>query len=664
MCGIAGIFGNKLSKDECKRIIQGMTHAIAHRGPNDEGAVIFGGRTDQPIILSGDDTPVNVHSAHHRYCNFGHTPTFEGAAIAALGHRRLAIIDLSAAGHQPMCTADGRYWITYNGEIYNYIELRKELENSGFIFHTQTDTEVILHSFIHWGIDCLQHFNGMFAFLIYDQQKQRVFAARDRFGVKPLYIWQSAKGFYAYASEIKQFSKIPGWRGVLNHQRAYDFLNWSMTDHTEETLFDGVEQLLGGHYIECHVSEHPQPKRWYSIPHYSIGKTFEEASEAFEELFLDAVNIRLRADVEIGSCLSGGLDSSAIVCAVDHLLDKTSEKIRQQIFSACSEDPRFDEREFVEEVVKGRQLESHYIYPSSEELMQDLQDVVYYQDEPFNSTSIFAQWLIFKHVKKAQVPVMLDGQGADEQLAGYHSFYGYQMVEQFKKLQWISLAKQILSIKKHHPHLSPFLMLGNRLLPPSLRDPLSRILGRSTSKPNWLDGVKLQANRINPLKDVAADDVNTWSHVLMTKSNLPMLLRYEDRNSMAHSIESRTPFLDYRLVELSLNLPTEYKLKGPWTKRILRHSMSSYLPKKITERKDKMAFVTAEEKWMKEQPHHFRHLLQEAVDRSEGIINPSVIESFDQMVTGKAPFSYLPWRIISFGQWMKNNNISLEKGHW
>lgn len=630
-----------------------MTRIAAHRGPDDEGVVLFLKKNLLPAILSGEGTANEVFSAPYPYCRVAQTSVCGEEAVAALGHRRLSIVDLSAAGHQPMCTPDGRYWITYNGEVYNHSELRRELEDLGIPFSTKTDTEVVLQAYACWGASCLHRFNGMFAFAIVDRQEKTIFAARDRFGVKPLYMWESPSGTVALASEIKQFACHPEWRAVLNHQRAYDFLNWSLTDHTEETLFKGVKQLLGGHCFTCAIDGRPLPERWYSLPRRATGKTFEEASRHFRDLFLDAVNIRLRADVEVGSCLSGGLDSSSIVCAVDSLLEKKSASLQQKTFSSCSLEEKFNERAFVEEVVKGRRLEAHYFYPSSEELIQELPRLVYTQDEPFHSTSIFAQWQIFKQVRRLKVPVMLDGQGADEQLAGYDSFYGYRMAEQFKKLQWMSLAREIFSIKKHHPRLSPWLMLGNRLLSPSLRELFSKMAGRPTNKPPWLDREKWEAELKHPFKETPIPDLDAWGRVLTTAGNLPMLLRYEDRNSMAHSIESRTPFLDYRLVEFCVNLPAEYKLKEGWTKRILRHSMSPYLPKSIAERRDKMAFVTSEEKWMKEQPHFFLPLLVKAVEGAGGMISPSLIDEFEQMVAGKRAFSSLFWKVISFGQWME-----------
>lgn len=623
MCGIALIVGKGISPKLLEKMVQAMNDGAAHRGPDDEGIASFPGRNEQEPSV-------------------------------AMGHRRLSIIDLTAAGHQPMSCSDGRYWITYNGEIYNYLELRKELTALGIKFHTSTDTEVLLSAYKVWGRDSLARFNGMFAFAIYDSVKRELFIARDRFGVKPLYYWRAKEGYTAFASEIGQIAALPHFSPQLNRERGYDFLNWSLTDHTEETLFLGVKQLQGGHYLHFNVDETAYPRPWYRLNKEKPPLSYGDAIERFHDLFVDAVKLRLRSDVEVGSCLSGGIDSSSIVAVVDRLLER-----KLQSFSSCSREKEFDERVYIEALVKGKDVEANYLYPDYKELFHDLDALTRHQGEPFASTSIYAQWQIFKSVKKRNVPVMLDGQGADEQLAGYHSFYGYHLLEKLKKRQFLPLAKEIAAIKRGHPHLSPILMLGSRLLPRHLHAPINKILGRATPSPHWLDTKLFDIPLKHPHADSTIRDVAEWSENLLLKSNLPMLLRYEDRNSMAHSIESRTPFLDYRLVEFSLSLPSEYKLEGLWTKKILRESMSPYLPPSIAKRVDKMAFVTPEERWMSQAKEPFEKLLKEAIELSNGLLKRSLLEEFHAIVEKRKPFSFLPWRAISFGRWLKIFDVSV-----
>ena len=287
-----------------------MTHLIRHRGPDDEGYVFFG--ADSLLITGGEDTPAEAY-----HTSFAHRPrqsypaTLPNGLTAAFGHRRLSIIDLSPAGHQPFCSPDQRYWIIYNGEIYNYLEIRQELAAKGYTFATQTDTEVILLAYLEWGQECLHRFNGMFAFLIFDRQSQQVFAARDRFGVKPLYFWSSPEGFIAFCSEIKQLTLLPGWCPKLHGQGVYDYLNWGIKDHHSRTLFSGVYQLRGGERVDfnIHTSDlsSVKPVRWYHLQPRPFQGSFQQAVQEFRFLLEDAIRLRLRADVKVGSCLSGGL---------------------------------------------------------------------------------------------------------------------------------------------------------------------------------------------------------------------------------------------------------------------------------------------------------------------------------------------------------------------
>ncbi|MEC7838629.1 MAG: asparagine synthase (glutamine-hydrolyzing) [Chlamydiota bacterium] len=664
MCGIAALFGKNYNSDQLSFHIQNMLNAIHHRGPDDEGHVIFPENSLPPIIKGGNDTPSETFKVKLNYCPSSSNRSPKNLqSSAAIGHRRLSIIDLTANGHQPLCSRDGRYWITYNGEIYNYIELRCQLQKLGVTFHSETDTEVVLNAFIHWGVDCLNHFNGMFSLVIFDIKTNKIFAARDRFGIKPLYYTHLPDSTTAFASEIKQFTVLPQWKAHLNHQRAYDYLNWSMTDHTEETLFSNVFHIPGGYYVFQELKEicngQIYPKQWYSLSLENPKKiNFADACEEFKGLFFDSIKLRLRADVNVGSCLSGGLDSSTIVCTINQILNSSNSTELQKTFSACSQHKMFDERPFIDEVINKYPLDPYYVYPEWSQLIKHLQELTWQQDEPFGSSSVFAQWSIFKLVKEQNVKVMLDGQGADEMLAGYHSYFGYHFLDLFKTMRWGKLVNEMKQVKHHHG-LPSFSILMNRLLPDIVKQPLIKALHKPHASPSWLNYQKLKVDQIFPIQANIPKSVASFGKQQILHSNLPMLLRYEDRNSMHHSVEARTPFLDYRLVEFCLNLEGGHKLDGYWTKKILRESMKNILPSKIRLRTDKMAFITPEEHWLKKEHIKARDLIKEAIDISDQTLSPEILNVFDGIISKKIPFSYLPWRVICFGQWIKAHKVNI-----
>lgn len=664
MCGIAALI--RLPKGHItSEMIRAMTDIIKHRGPDDEGFLLITSHLYTAIPFGGPSTPNNVYGN-----NLPYTPSndheikgrqFPSSEISILlGHRRLSIVDLSAMGHQPMCLPDESTWITYNGEVYNYLEIREELQTAGYIFHSQSDTEVILAAYKHWGSACLNKFNGMFAFVLIDLQQQRIFAARDRFGVKPLYFWQSPEGFLAFASEIKQFTVLPGWRARVNISRSIDYLAYGSTDFSSETLFSEVFQIRGGECIECSLNliDTPAVKQWYQLKKNPYHLSFDEAAHQFHDLFEDAVRLRLRADVDIGSCLSGGLDSSAIVCMVHHLLKNKQGLGRQKTFSACSHIPKFDERHFMDEVIGQTNVEGHFVTPSLDNLMQMIKQIVWQQDEPFGSSSIYAQYLVFNLAKNANVKVMLDGQGADESLLGYNEFWMAHLAQLIKTGQWSAFRQEReWALNTHSLVKLPLNGILKQLLPARIKDSLKNILFKFPSAGFLFPWINLHQFHYtpcpNPYKVNSSHLVDQLSFNQLQRTNLPALLRYEDRNSMAHSIEARTPFLDYRLVEFIFNLPPNYKISQGYTKRILRESMKT-LPEKIRWRTDKLGFATAEEVWMcHEQPELFRKEIAEAIMKSNGLINTKALKLADNVLSRRIPFDWTLWRIINFGYWME-----------
>lgn len=629
MCGLAAIIGGT-GRYDYNQILHEMTDIIGHRGPDCEGHV---------SLLNG---------------------------TILLGHRRLSILDLSNLGKQPMSYRDN-YWIIYNGEIYNYKELKSELMCYGYEFNSSTDTEIIMAAYDYWGKDCLNKFNGMWAFVLIDMRTCKAFIARDRFGVKPLYFWTNSDGALAVASEIKQFSVFPDWTARLNGQRVYDYLRWGQSDHTNETMFNGVMQIGAGEAVELdmHISDkiqHLPVYQWYVLAD-RVGDTPKNDDNVgiFYDIFLDSIKLRLRSDVKVGSCLSGGLDSSSIVCMVNDILNKKGSSDRQCIISACSKIKTYDESSYVKAVLNERDIASFIVYPEFGELLGVLGDMVWYQDEPFGSTSIFAQWKVFDVAEQNGLKVMLDGQGADEQLAGYHAFFAPYFTSLIKSCSLFKLFNEITCVHRVHGYNVLLAIKGilSCLAPEALCN-LYRVYGsKNDVSPSWVNMAKINALPINPAiqSGAKADSIQSLSISQMTSSNLQKLLHWEDRDSMAHSVESRLPFLDYRLVEFVLGLPDSNKINNGVTKVILRESMKGILPEMIRGRMDKMGFLTPEEYWLRAYSDIFKKELNWAIEKAKGVLTEECIARYDEILASRRPFDSTIWRMICFGQWVERFNV-------
>lgn len=659
MCGISGIINpsgfivSELFK---------MTNIIKHRGPDDEGYVVFKNIGEPPVCLGGSSTPREAYLSAFSYKPTSSIESFELQKVqVAFGHRRLSILDLSPAGHQPMSYANGKYWIVLNGEIFNYIEVRQNLLKLGYQFISNSDTEVILAAYEEWGIDCQHHFNGMWAFVIFDCEKNEIFMSRDRFGIKPLYYYFAPNDSFLFGSEIKQFTVYSGWEAILNHQRAYDYLLYALTDHTDETMFQGVYHLPAGCYYKTCVSDlKPNNKKkinylkWYSPSNDKYKGTFEEAKEKFGELFKSAVNLHLRSDVRVGSALSGGLDSSAIVSYVNILLKNQGKADLQKTFSSCSTDLRFDEKKWIDEVVKYTKVDASYVYPNGVDVFNLSERILWHQDEPYQSQSVFLGYKVFEMAKDKQVFVLLNGQGADEYLSGYGALRSLRLIKLLKEIK----LKQLLSEYETNSPFQSSIKLIKLVISATVPRLIKRILRDRLYyyklKNNFdFDILKVNGSNKNPLPFI-----NTAFEISQHKllhDPLPRYLRWEDRNSMAHSIEARVPFLDYRLVEFTTQLPIEYLDKKNESKRILINALKGIIPEVIRNRKDKKGFITPEQRWFTEDyKKDFLELFEKNVDYSQGIINKTnTLKYLKKMQNGVVPFNYNYWRLISFCIWMK-----------
>ena len=660
MCGISGLFAFKEGLIDTQCLIN-MTNIISHRGPNGEGFVVWQKNNSSPSRFGGPDTPIDVYKSSINWKPTQSTPEDHYKIISGLGHRRLSILDLSAGGHQPMKCNSSNVEIVFNGEIYNYEDVRLELKRNGYNFTTNSDTEVVLNAWKKWGKQCLEKFNGMFAIIIYDYDKNKIFVARDRFGVKPIYYWVSKLGYIAFASEIKQFTVLPGWQPKLNSQRAYDFLNYAITDHTSETLFSDVYQLRGGELIETTINNLSNPQnyveKWYTLTPGKVNNNYETACNEFRDLFFDAVKLRKHADVPVGTGLSGGIDSSSIVCAINEINKKTSSDINHT-FTACSKDPRFDEKHFADVVINHTGSKPHFTYPTLENFLQNFKTIIWHHDEPAVGATVFAEWEVYKLVSSTNVKVTLDGHGADEQLGGYHSFFKPFFTELFSKGKIIKLYNESNFAKIKHGYNKTFVAKNilDIYTPDFIKQKLGLFLGKVTSKVDWMEVKQLKIREYNLINEYGGKTKNfqkfSQSQILFT--SLPQQLRWCDRDSMAHGIESRAPFLDYRLLEYSLGCNSDFKINQATTKSILRDSMKNYLPTEISNRQDKKGFITPEFAWIREDsPNDFIELVKKAMINTEGILNKKAQSKAIDIILGKKPFDFFVWRLLFFSAWIE-----------
>jgi len=605
MCGICGIFG---ATDE--KLIRAMCEVLKHRGPDDVGYYL-----DSNICF---------------------------------GNRRLSIIDMKT-GHQPIHNEDKTIWITYNGEIYNFQELRKTLEGK-HNFYTNSDTEVIVHSYEEWGENCVKRFNGMWAFGIWDSNKKQLFLSRDRFGIKPLYYYWDGKKLI-FASEIKAILQDATITRIPNDKVIYEYLVHRQHDHAEETFFEGIKRLLPAHSAIIKRNKIITKKYWeLKMNNHlnSASKEDEEFAREFFRLFESSIRLRLISEVPVGTCLSGGLDSSSIVVVINSLLGLGIKEAKllgrvQKTFSAVYSNKEIDERKYIEEIVKATQIEKNYVFPDEKAFWKDLRRLVYYQDEPFLGSSVFAQWCVMKLASK-KVKVVLDGQGGDELLAGYFpQYYQTHLSDLWKEKKFFQLFKELLcSLNETFPFLKRFLLLKTKEVA------RTRALGKMLSS-------KFLSEFSEATKSRSKRSLLEESYLDITNRTIPALLRYEDRNSMAFSIESRVPFLDYRLVEYVFCLPVSQRLKNGWTKYILRNAMKGKLPEKIRKRRRKIGFETPQTKWMRLLNSEIRRVFASEKFRQRKYFDPDeVFKKFEEFCNGiHEEYADIYWRILNLEIWLE-----------
>ncbi len=584
-----------------------------------------------------------MHLAHRGPDAEGHWVN----STTALGNRRLAIIDLSNAANQPMHYLQ-RYTIIHNGEIYNYIELKEELQKKGYSFHSRSDTEVIVAAYDCWKDECVDHFDGMFAFAIWDEKEKELFAARDRFGEKPFFYFLDNEQF-VFASEMKALWAA-GIERKVNLKLLFNYLTIGYVDNPnipEETFFENISKLPAASFLKYSILNNQfSITNYWDIDVENENKTISdsEAIEKFSFLLQRSIKRRLRSDVPIGTSLSGGLDSSSIIGILSSLTANSS-----QLTAFTSVFPGFekDESAFAKLVANKFHLQHFTTTPDAPSLHNDLEKLFYYQEEPFNSSSIYAQYKVYELAKQNGIKVLLDGQGADETLAGYHKYYKWYWQELFRKRKLISsrelnAAKELGITEKFgwrnriaalFPEFATLFLERHYLLNALRHEDLTKDFTQLQSK---------EAYYITP-EIFSLNGVlyfNTCMH------GLEELLRYADRNSMAHGREVRLPFLDHELVEFIFSLPSNFKIRNGWTKWLLRKNMEKSLPAEITWRRDKTGFEPPQEQWI--QNEKIKELIRDAkkILVDEKILKPEVIDKKIEPKPAHEAGNY-DWRYLS-----------------
>jgi asparagine synthase (glutamine-hydrolysing) len=620
MCGIAGILSTDptaISRERLKK----MADALAHRGPDGEAYWI-------------NDT-----------------------GKIGLAHRRLAIIDLSPEAAQPMHYLN-RYTIIYNGEIYNYLELKEDLINRGYNFRTRSDTEVILAAYDFYQSGCLEHFDGMFAFAIWDQQEQTIFAARDRFGEKPFYYSFTESQFY-FASEKKALWAV-GIEKKINHPLLLNFL---VTGHTQTAADNSISfhqdifSLPPAHYLLFRLPSFSFDLTcyWDLDKEATVQLSPNEACEKWKELFFKSVSRRLRSDVAVGTSLSGGLDSSSILAAIStlaapnlkqHANDSSAATSRVASFSAIFPGFSKDESRYISLVKEKLDLDNFPVFPGAEGLLTDFEQLCQHQEEPFSSSSLYAQYKVFERARQSQVKVLLDGQGADETHAGYNKYIHWFLQERLRTNTW-KHASEVLVLKKNNmPFQWGWKNYLAALLPAQAADQLERREARKIKRQPYISDAFCLQNFDRPsIYKPIVFKLNDILYFDTCRFGLEELLRYADRNSMAHGVETRLPFLNHELVQFLFSLPSQLKINQGWTKWIIRQSMAAYLPAEIIWRKDKVGFETPQKSWM-ENPGLVERI-QEARRKlvQQGILQSAVLNKKIQPHDAHAADNY-DWRYL------------------
>jgi len=618
MCGLVGVVGlNGAPVDP--QVVESMARVLRHRGPDDQGSFV-----ERSI---------------------------------GLGFRRLSILDLSPAGHQPMASPDGNLVMVFNGEIYNYVELRAELESLGHHFQSSGDSEVLLHAYMEWGRDCLERLNGMWAFLIYDRRRQVLFGSRDRFGKKPLYYHRTKDHVY-FGSEIKALRASGCYSGGPNWTAASAFLMREGFD-SSQTFFAGILPVPEGTAFELDADGAWKQWRYWCLPDADSAVEPDPAG-AFRDTFDDAVRLRLRSDVPVGILLSGGLDSTSVAFAIARLREAAGGTGPLLAFTYQAKE--FDESAYIDETVRRTGLELVPFHPDPKRLLETFEQVLWHQDEPVHSINTVITFELSRLASRRGVKVLLNGGGPDEYLAGYPNFLHDHWHALVMEGRLIDAWREVSTYHGAHGGSAPSAFTGllaggvkARVRGLPLAGTLIRQRQRSALRRHAWFTPELTSQLPADLWMGANGSLHAALKRAMELAPLPLYLRIEDRNSMAHSIEARMPFLDYRLVSLAFRLPAHWKLRGPWTKFILRESMRGRIPEMARTRLDKMGFPVPTRSWFAGELYEpMQDLLGSREARERGIYNLDVVRrDLERHRAGQVDVSGPLWRLFQFETWSK-----------
>jgi asparagine synthase (glutamine-hydrolysing) len=631
-----------------------MTDCLAHRGPDGEGFLFASGRWDRLR-----------YSLHRR----AETASADPSLRVGLGHRRLAIIDLSERGLQPMCTQDGKTWLVFNGEIYNHREIRTTLRSAGYQFTTTTDTEVLLHAYAHWGEGCVGHLDGMFAFAVWDDANTRLFCARDRLGIKPFY-YATPDGNFIFASEIKALLADPRCERQADDQAAVGFLVHGNSDYAERTLFRGVRALPAAHTLTVDgASGRASIHRYWDLEAGSPSSQLDGAHIAqVREALVGSVRSHLVSDVRAGSCLSGGLDSSTVVASIGTIWKNdpaAAASIGERLFTftSCYEHKAFDEREYALEMVRSVGAKAHLVFPSPEDFWSSFERIAWHQDMPFGALSFYAQWCVMRAARDSGVKVLIDGQGGDEVFGGYAKFRYAYLASLLRRGRIGVATRELTAMLRHGDPYVLDLRKGFRYLPASARrvlkvdSALQRVLGDawneaivedSTPANRWWRNARTgNSSGLTMMQRIQLDDIVT--------DTLPQLLRMEDRSSMAFSLEARVPMLDHHVVQLGVSLPDHLKVNSGWSKYAVRQAMAGLVPDTVRLRKTKLGFAAPDRRWIaRDLRPRINELLADDL-RCGRYLNVPALRRWYQAADAHANTeSYLGlFRILSLEMWMR-----------
>ena len=641
MCGITGIF-NFNHESANISMLKRMTDALRHRGPDDEGYLLIHSKNGYCKQLIGNDSADEFKDVFENITNLNDiTVKFD----LAFGHRRLSIIDLSSSGHQPMPNEDGTIWLIYNGEVYNYIELKDELIKLGHTFRSSTDTEVIIHAYEEWGHECLNKFNGMWAFAIWDQNKKQLFCARDRFGIKPFYYYKDEQQFF-FASEIKALLQC-GIKCNPNEDAIGNYLAFGMKDYSENTFFDSIKQLMPGHYMLIN-DKGVEITKYYDLSTTPIdidkpGCTSYE--KTINDLLLNSIKLRLRSDVAVGSNLSGGIDSSIIVSCISSIF-KAKDYVTYSFFTR---DAKSDESEFVNIVSREKNVTNKHTYLENvdEKLICSIIKKI---DEPFRSFGILSIDCVFNLVSTDNTKVILDGQGADEIFFGYGHHYVNYLFEHLRRFKLVSFVKDLRWVLHHNKGIKGSLIkfLISMFIPYFIKDKIKRYTLKR-------EGITIFPSKFEDKLFKRMKNINEFTKYSLIESPLPEYLNFEDKISMSYSIEARVPFLDHMFVEYGSRIPYTCKIHNGVRKYVLRESFKEVLPKQIYERMDKKGMTNDEELLFKTALKDYVNGVYSSPEfKARKYWNADkMLSDYNSFLNGQKSYNPIFWRTLAVELWLR-----------